>query len=89
MKNNILSVNLDKQPYTGEIAIKGKLRIKNVSYLKGFFDGSKGYEQVKNVTMGKVYNVVKKEGFGDGEDITFINDIGEEQTLGDYFFEEV
>ena len=54
MKNNILSVNLDKQPYTGEIAIKGKLRIKNVPYLKGFFDGSKGYEQVKNVIMGKV-----------------------------------
>ena len=89
MKNNILSTNLDEQPYTGEITVKGKLRIKNVPHLKGFFDGSKGYEQVENVTMGKVYNIIKKEGFGDGEDITFIDDIGEEQTLGSYFFEEV
>lgn len=76
----------------GPIDVIGKLRIKTheeAGWLDGYFNGSDGYESIKNVTRGKVYNVIQIEGFGDGEDITFIDDIGEKQTLGDFFFAEV
>lgn len=89
MNKKILQQDIDANPYTGVKEIEGYLRIADKPWLKGFFDGSNGYEQVKNVTIGKVYKVVRKEGYGDGEDITFINDIGEEETLADAFFEEV
>jgi hypothetical protein len=47
------------------------------------------YKQVVGVTRGKAYEVIAIEGHGDCEDITIIDDNGNEQTLGDFFFEEV
>lgn len=44
---------------------------------------------ITGVTRGKIYEVVSVEGFGDGEDVTFIDDNGNLQCLGDFFFEEV
>ena len=44
---------------------------------------------IAGVTRGKIYEVVSVEGFGDGEDVTFIDDHGHLQCLGDFFFEEV
>ena len=85
----ILSENLDAHPYTGKIEIKGKLRIIDAPYIRPYFNGTENYEQVKNVTIGKVYDVFCKEGYGDMEDIYFINDAGEPDKLADFFFEEV
>lgn len=88
----VLRENIDKYPYTGVRNVKGKLRIKTheeADWLDGYFNGTPHYNQVKNVTRGKIYDVVSIEGFGDCEAVTIINDIGEEQHLSDFFFAEI
>lgn len=88
---SVLRKNIDANPYTGKRNVSGKyLRVKeNAKWLDGFFDGSQDYDQVIGVTRGKIYEVVAIEGHGDCEDITFIDDNGNEKTLADFFFEEV
>lgn len=88
---SVLRENIDANPYTGKRRVSGKyLRVKeNAEWLDKFFNGTPNVEQVKGVTRGKIYEVVAIEGFGDCEDITFIDDNGNEQELGDFFFEEV
>lgn len=88
----VITANIDSQPYTGIRDVKGRVRVKTheeAPYLDGYFDGSPDYIQVRGVTRGKEYDAVKVEGFGDCEDTVIINDKGEEQRLGDFFFEEV
>lgn len=86
---SVLRQNIDSNPYTGERKAKGQLRASTKEWLNPFFDGTPNYEQVTGITRGKIYDVVSVEGFGYCEDITFTNDNGEEQTLEDFFFEEV
>ena len=88
---SVLRENIDSNPYVGKRTINGKyLRVKeNEEWLNGFFDGNSNYNQVVGVTRGKTYEVVAIEGHGDCEDVTIIDDNGNEHTLGDFFFEEV
>lgn len=86
---SVLRQNIDSNPYTGERKVKGQLRASTKEWLNPFFDGTPNYSQVTGITRGKIYDVISVEGFGDCEDITFINDNGEEETLGDFFFEEI
>lgn len=87
---SILRKNIDEHPYTGIRGANGYLKVKEKgSYIDKFFDGTPDFEQVEHITQGKIYKVIKIEGLGDVEDITIINDIGEEDTLADYFFEEI
>lgn len=79
-------------PYTGVRNVKGKVRAKTseeAPWLDVYFDGTSNADQVKGVTRGKVYDVVRVEGFGDCEDVTIIDDNGEEHELADFFFAEV
>lgn len=77
-------------PYTGKRYLFGYVRVKeNAPWLDGYFNGATDYEQVTGITRGKIYEVTCVEGFGDVEDVTFIDDNGNEQTLGSFFFEEV
>lgn len=89
---SIITENIDEMPYTGVRKVRGKIRVKPATpehaWLDNYFTGDEGYTKVENVTRGKEYEVVKVEGYGDVEDITIINDIGEECTLGSFFFEE-
>lgn len=87
---SVLRENIDANPYTGKRSINGEyLKVKeNAEWLNGFFDGSPMYKQVIGITRGKVYEVVAIEGHGDCEDVTIIDDNGNEQILGDFFFEE-
>lgn len=39
--------------------------------------------------MGKIYDVIRVEGLGDCEDVTIIDDLGNETELADFFFEEI
>ena len=81
---------LSNYPYTGVRNVSGKLKVSDTKdWTKPFFDGSPNYEQVTGITRGKVYDVVRKEGYGDVEDIIIINDNGEEAKYGSFFFEEV
>ena len=89
---SVITENIDVHPYTGIRNVKGKVRVKTheeAPYLDNFFNGHPNIEQIQNITRGKEYEVIKVEGFGDAEDITIIDDIGEEQELGDFFFEEI
>ena len=86
---SVLTQNIDCCPYTGTREVKGKLRVSTAAHLDKYFDGSDNVEQVENVTRGNIYDVVRVVGFGDCEDVVFIDDLGQEQTLGDFFFEEV
>ena len=86
---DIITENIDSQPYTGIRKPKGKVRVKThdeASWLDGFFNGTPNYSQVTGITRGKEYEVVKVEGFGDCEDITIIDDSGNEQSFADFFF---
>ena len=86
---SVLTQNIDSHPYTDTHQITGQLRLSTKSWLDNYFNGTPNYDQVTNVTRGKIYNVISKTGYGDVEDITFINDNGQEQTLGSFFFEEL
>ena len=89
---SVITKNIDSRPYTGERNTNGKVRVKTsgeAKWLDGYFDGNPQYSQVKNITRGKIYDVVKVIGYGDMEGIVIINDIGEEKELCDFFFEEV
>lgn len=89
---SVITQNIDSHPYTGTRKVIGKVRVKTseeASWLNGFFDGSPDYSQVTGLTRGKVYDVVKVEGFGDCEDITIVDDFGKERSFGDFFFTEV
>ena len=67
--------DLDSHPFTGERKVDFKAKMK--------------YGKVKNTTQGKVYDIYKVEGFGDVANFYFINDVGKEDHLCDYFFEKV
>ena len=88
---SVLRKDIESNPYTGKRTVnKQYLRVKeNAEWLNGFFDGTPNYSQVTGVTRGKIYEVVSVEGHGDCEDITIIDDNGEEHRLADFFFEEV
>jgi hypothetical protein len=88
---SVMRENIDANPYVGKRKANGKyVRVKeNADWLNGYFDGTPNYTQVVGITRGKIYEVVSIEGFGDCEDITVIDDNGNEHTLGDFFFEEV
>lgn len=83
---SIKTKNIDKYPYTGIRKVNGEIKLRDADVLANC---GLSLEDMPNLTAGKVYTAVCVEGFGDCEDITIIDDIGEEQTLGDFFFEEV
>ena len=80
--------DLDSHPFTGEYNVNFKARIAQNDHVKKFFDGTAGVEQVQNVTPGKIYEIYKIEGYGDFADFYFKDDVGKEQCLADFFFEE-
>lgn len=85
----ILMKSIDAHPYTGKRNIKGQLRLSTKPWLDNYFNGTPDWDQVTGVTRGKIYEVIGIEGFGDCEDVIFINDNGNSQRLADFFFEEV
>lgn len=87
--NKVLTEHIDSHPYTGERNIKGYLKLSTKKYLDNFFDGSVNYKQVKNITRGKIYEVISVIGYGDGEDVVILDDNGNEHRLADWFFEEL
>lgn len=88
----IITAGIGRRPYTGVKNVKGKVRVKThdeAPWLDNYFNGSPRAVQVTGVTRGKVYEVVCVEGFGDCEDIMIIDDNGQLQRLGSFFFEIV
>lgn len=81
---------LSNYPYTGTRKITGKLKVSDKKeWIKPYFNNTPNYEQVTDLTIGKIYDVVATTGYGDVEDVTVINDNGIEKSYGSFFFEEV
>lgn len=83
--------NLDSHPFTGRHTLSQpiKVKIKEAEPVIHFFDGTEGYEQEKNLTLGKVYEIYAVEGFGDVADAFVKGDNGEEVSVMIDMFEEV
>lgn len=78
----------ERSPRTGSLSAKFRARLSNAAHLNGFFNGDEGHEQIRNVTRGKIYDVVIVNAYGDVADFTFTNDIDEPMTLGSFMFEK-
>lgn len=46
-------------------------------------------DKVKTISLDKEYHVHKITSFGDPFDVWIINDLGEEEELGEWFFEDI
>ena len=46
-------------------------------------------DKVKTISLDKTYHVHKITSFGDPFDVWIINDLGEEEELGEFFFEDI
>lgn len=87
--SKIFEENIDSHPYTGVRKVTGKIKVKDNDLVRNFVNGAENYVKVENITPGKVYEVVQKEGHGDVEDLYIIDDANEIQCLGSFFFEEI
>lgn len=54
-----------------------KAKIKDAEHIRPFFDGTPGYEQATNITIGKEYEIFEVMGFGDVADVFVIGDNGQ------------
>lgn len=79
---------IDKKPFSGTMDTNFYAKISEAEYLNSYFNNSPNTVQVKNVTRGKIYHIYQINGFGDGMDFCFKNDIGLQEQLGDFFFEQ-
>ncbi|MBR2493891.1 MAG: hypothetical protein IKB64_10620 [Paludibacteraceae bacterium] len=43
----------------------------------------------KTISLDKTYKVIKITSYGDPFDVTIINDLGEEEEFGEWFFEDI
>lgn len=82
--------DLDEHPFRGlrKLSMPFKARIKNTEYIRKFFDGTPNFSQVEDVTIGKVYEIHAVNGYGDVSDFIFTDDLGNENRLGSFFFED-
>ena len=46
-------------------------------------------DKVKTISMDKEYHVHKITSYGDPFDVWIVNDLGEEESFGEWFFEDV
>lgn len=86
---NRLNYNTDRHPFTGKRRVNISAIVSNKEWINKYFDGTENVEQVNGVTRGKQYLITEVEGYGDVFDATFIDDNGETQILGSFFFEDV
>lgn len=84
-----LDYDTDKRPFTGKRSVDIPVTLSDKEWIKGYFDGSKDYDQITGVSKGKVYTIIEVEGYGDVFDVTFVDDNGELQTLASFFFEDI
>ena len=71
--------------FTGKRKTNFQAMVSTAKHLAGYFNGNLCYNQVQNVTPGKVYTIILVEGFGDVSDWSFIDDAGKVHILGSFF----
>ena len=77
--------NIEGVDYDADITVKitthPKLRADVEKILAG--------DEVKTISLDKTYHVHKITSFGDVFDVWITNDLGQEEELGEWFFEDV
>lgn len=73
----ILTKDIDGHPHTG-------IRCNFLGELVAVLDN-----ESRGVTKGKQYKIIAVQGYGDVEDVIFINDMGNIARAGDWFFKEI
>lgn len=68
-----------------KITTNEKLRADVVNHLNGV----DGYEKIDTISLDKEYHITKIIGYGDVFDVIIVNDLGEEEEFGEWFFEDI
>lgn len=77
--------NIDGVDYEADIDV----RITTNPKLKADVERILEKDKVKTISLDKNYHVHKITCFGDVFDVWIINDLGEEEELGEWFFEDI
>jgi hypothetical protein len=81
--------DIEGEDFEADIPVKittnEKLRADVIKHL----NGEDGYEKISTISLDKNYRITKITGYGDVFDVTIINDLGKEETFGEWFFEDI
>ena len=77
--------NIDGVDYEADIPV----RITTNPKLRADVERILAKDEIKTISLDKEYHVYKITSFGDPFDVWIINDLGEEEELGEWFFEDI
>lgn len=77
--------NIDGVDYEADIDV----RVTTHPKLRADVERILAKDKAKTISMDKQYHVHKITSFGDPFDVWIINDLGEEEELGEWFFEDI
>ena len=77
--------NIDGVDYEADIPVKITSHPKLRADLERILEN----DEVKTISLDKEYHVHKITSYGDPFDVWIINDLGEEEQLGEWIFEEI
>ena len=77
--------NIDGVDYEADINV----RLTTNPKLRADVERILAEDKIKTISLDKEYHVHKITSFGDPFDVWIINDLGEEEELGEWFFEDL
>lgn len=77
--------NIDGVNYEADITV----RITTNEKLRAAVEKMLLTEEAKNISLDKEYHIHKITSYGDPFDVWIINDLGEEEEFGEWFFEDI
>lgn len=77
--------NIDGVDYEADIPVK----ITSHPKLRADVEKILAEDKVKTISLDKEYHIHKITGYGDVFDVCIINDLGEEEQLGEWIFEDI
>ena len=77
--------NIDGVDYEADINV----RVTTNPKLRADVERILAEDKIKTISLDKEYHVHKITSFGDPFDVWIINDLGEEEELGEWFFEDL
>lgn len=77
--------NIDGVDYEADIDV----RVTTNPELRAHVEKILAKDKIKTISLDKKYHVHKITSFGDPFDVWIINDLGEEEEFGEWFFEDI
>ena len=81
--------NIDGVDFEADIPVKLTTNEKLRADVMHFINGDEGYEKVDTISPDKTYRIFKITSYGDPFDVWIINDKGEEESFGEWWFEDI